>query len=58
MSPRRLSDRLQMRAMRNRIVHAYFSVDPEIVWETIQNDLPQLVKPLSDLLAGIPGDSP
>ena len=47
-----------MRAMRNRIVHAYFSVDPDIVWETIQNDLPQLVKPLCDLLATIPSESP
>jgi len=24
-----------MRAMRNRLVHAYFSVDPQIVWDTI-----------------------
>lgn len=39
-----------MRAMRNRLVHAYFSVDPKIVWDTIQNDLPPLMQPLRALL--------
>jgi len=39
-----------MRAMRNRLVHVYFSVDPNIVWDTIQNDLPPLVEPLKRLL--------
>lgn len=28
--------------MRNRVTHGYFSVDLEIVWKTIQNDLPVL----------------
>lgn len=28
--------------MRNRVAHGYFSVDFEIVWKTIQNDLPEL----------------
>lgn len=31
---------LVMVAMRNRVSHAYFSVDQEIVWKTIRNDLP------------------
>jgi len=39
-----------MRAMRNRLVHVYFSVDPNIVWDTIQNDLSPLVEPLKRLL--------
>jgi uncharacterized protein with HEPN domain len=39
-----------MRAMRNRLVHVYFEVDPAIVWETVQNDLPPLVEPLRQLL--------
>src|SRR5438128_1584647 len=30
-----------MRAMRNRLVHAYFDIDPKIVWDTIEQDLPQ-----------------
>jgi uncharacterized protein with HEPN domain len=40
-----------MRSMRNRMVHVYFSIDPKILWDTIQNDLPLLVKPLRRLLA-------
>lgn len=39
-----------MRAMRNRLIHAYFAVDPQIVWETVQQDLPPLVDPLTTML--------
>lgn len=28
--------------MRNRLIHAYFDVDLDIVWETIRRDLPLL----------------
>jgi uncharacterized protein with HEPN domain len=28
--------------MRNIIAHGYFSIDPDIVWKTIQDDLPVL----------------
>jgi uncharacterized protein with HEPN domain len=28
--------------MRNRISHGYFSIDFEIIWKTIEQDLPQL----------------
>ena len=28
--------------LRNRIVHDYFNIDVEIVWEIIQKDLPNL----------------
>ena len=38
-----------MRAIRNRIVHVYFSVDPKLLWDTVQNDLPQLVEPLKKI---------
>lgn len=40
-----------MKAMRNRVVHAYFAVDPAILWDTIQNDLPPLIEPLERILA-------
>lgn len=30
--------------MRNRISHGYFSIDFEIVWKTIEKDLPELEK--------------
>ncbi|MBI5838988.1 MAG: DUF86 domain-containing protein [Chloroflexi bacterium] len=39
-----------MRAMRNRIVHAYFNVDEKLMWDTIQNDLPPLIPMLENLL--------
>lgn len=35
---------------RNRPVHAYFDVDPVILWSTIREDLPPLVEPLTRLL--------
>ncbi len=41
-----------MKAMRNRIVHVYFDVDPKIIWDTIQQDLPPLIVPLKKLLSG------
>ena len=38
-------------ALRNRIVHGYSSVDYLIIWETIQNDIPELYEDLSDIVA-------
>ena len=37
----------EMISMRNRLIHEYFGVDLEVVWQTIQNDLPLLKKVLS-----------
>ncbi len=31
-----------MRGMRNRMVHGYFDVDLNVVWDTIQSSLPEL----------------
>ncbi|MDD2921487.1 MAG: DUF86 domain-containing protein [Anaerolineales bacterium] len=39
-----------MRAMRNRVVHVYFSIDAKMLWDTIQNDLPPLIPKLENLL--------
>lgn len=39
-----------MRAMRNRLVHAYFGVDEQLMWDTIHNELPPLVPALKKLL--------
>ena len=36
--------------MRNRVAHGYFSVDLELVWKTIQNDLPLLEEQVRTLL--------
>jgi uncharacterized protein with HEPN domain len=41
----------KMRAMRNIIVHGYFGVELEVVWDTARNDLPTLVPALQAALA-------
>jgi uncharacterized protein with HEPN domain len=37
-------------AMRDRLTHAYFDINLDIVWQTVQNDLPVLAKQLTNLL--------
>ena len=39
-----------MRAMRNRIVHAYFEVDEQLLWDSLQNDLAPLAKQLEKII--------
>jgi len=39
-----------MRAMRNFVVHEYFGISEEILWDTIHKDLPAIVEPLERLL--------
>src|ERR1017187_5889040 len=36
--------------MRNALAHGYFRVDLEIIWKTIQNDLPTLQRQIVDVL--------
>ncbi len=40
----------QMIGLRNRVIHAYFNVSLEIVWEITQNDLPVLKRQINDIL--------
>ena len=40
--------------MRNRVSHGYFTVDLELVWRTVENDLPRLEKKIKKLLAALP----
>jgi uncharacterized protein with HEPN domain len=42
-----------MYGMRNRIVHDYFEVDLEVVWQTVTNDLPQLRQQIVSLLRNL-----
>ncbi len=35
-----------MRGMRNRIAHGYFEINLDIVWETVQTALPEVLKNL------------
>lgn len=37
--------------MRHRVVHDYMGIDEEIVWRTVVDDLPMLVRILEDRLA-------
>ncbi|MCB2263816.1 MAG: DUF86 domain-containing protein [Candidatus Thiosymbion ectosymbiont of Robbea hypermnestra] len=36
-----------MRNMRNRLAHGYFDINLDVVWETVQEWLPELLKQLS-----------
>lgn len=40
----------QIVAMRNRLIHGYFDVDLQVVWDTVTDDLPQLVGLLEPLV--------
>jgi uncharacterized protein with HEPN domain len=39
--------------MRHRLVHAYFDINLDILWETVQNDLPPLAGTLEDAITAI-----
>ena len=47
--------------MRNRLVHAYYDINLDIVWNTVQEDLAPLIErgghpqgaPLRDFLSGV-----
>lgn len=41
--------------MRNAVAHGYFKVDFEIVWKTIQNDLPELSQQTKSVLQQLIG---
>ena len=36
----------KMVAMRHRLVHAYYDINPDVVWSTLQEDLPPLIEAL------------
>ena len=37
-------------SMRNRLIHAYFDIDYQVVWRTVKEDLPELIKQLRQIL--------
>ena len=41
----------QMLVMRNLLIHQYFGVDLEVLWRTIQEDLPPLREAIQRILA-------
>jgi uncharacterized protein with HEPN domain len=40
----------QMISLRNRMIHAYFNVNLQIIWEIIQGDIPNLKKDIKHVL--------
>jgi uncharacterized protein with HEPN domain len=36
--------------MRNRLIHAYFDVNLDIVWQTVKTDLPDLISDLEEII--------
>ena len=39
-----------MRGMRNRIAHAYFTIDWQFVWDTVYKELPSLINAITPIL--------
>ena len=40
----------EMAGMRDRVIHAYFGVDLEVVWKTVAVDIPQVVRAIQSAL--------
>lgn len=36
--------------MRNRLIHAYFDINLDVLWGTLTSDIPSLVPVLKDIL--------
>ncbi|MBN2186363.1 MAG: DUF86 domain-containing protein [Dehalococcoidia bacterium] len=41
----------KMAGMRDRLVHGYFDINLDVVWETVTEDLPSLVSQLEDIIS-------
>jgi uncharacterized protein with HEPN domain len=48
----------QMRGIRNKVVHDYFDVAWDIVWNTVKDDFPPLLKQIKTLLLQRKGQNP
>jgi uncharacterized protein with HEPN domain len=42
-----------MSTMRNKLIHDYFEVDYEVVWQTVKSDLPTLRAQIVELLGSL-----
>ncbi|MBV8737795.1 MAG: DUF86 domain-containing protein [Alphaproteobacteria bacterium] len=49
---------IEMRGMRNKMIHDYFDVDVNVVWGTVKNDLPRLKQQIENLLNKQRGSAP
>jgi uncharacterized protein with HEPN domain len=46
----------QIAGMRNRVIHQYFRIDLEIVWDIVEKDIPALITQLEALIPRDPSD--
>jgi len=46
-------DWVLMKGMRNIIVHEYFGIDEQRVWETVENDIPKLKSDCENILKNL-----
>ncbi len=42
-----------LRGVRNRLVHGYFEIDADIVWQTVVRDIPRLRDQIAAILADL-----
>lgn len=40
----------QITGMRNRMIHEYFDVRLDVIWDAIQNDIPELIQQLEKIV--------
>jgi uncharacterized protein with HEPN domain len=40
----------KIRALRNRLVHEYFAIRLDVLWDTIQSDIPPLMEQLEQIV--------
>jgi uncharacterized protein with HEPN domain len=40
----------EIKGMRNKLVHRYFGINMEVVWQTIQEDLPMIINVIDGVL--------
>jgi uncharacterized protein with HEPN domain len=40
-------------AMRNRLIHAYFDINRDIVWHTVTEELPPLITELEKIISSV-----
>lgn len=40
----------EMARMRDRLIHHYFGIDYQLVWDTVSNDIPNLYQQINEIL--------
>jgi len=43
--------------LRDILIHGYFGIDVDIVWDIVKNKIPELKQKILDILSGIEGDN-